>query len=732
MSFIDAATKGLTDVVTEVKTTLADFAADLGLDFESIPEIELPIPNVLHDYATYDYILSISVLHDNDINFPDKSYFRGVTLQPGDRNGKPLQLICKSANADPNNRVHSDYGKFDFFIDELSIKGMIGFINGDNITSTNMEFTVKEPYSMGLFTMACQQAAWDAEHPNWNVAPFLLTIEFRGNDEIGTMTPIPNSTRYIPFVFTNIEMAVNETGSTYQVKALVWNSLGISSEHANLKTDMTIKGTTVQEVLQTGDKSLQSVWNARLQQFKKDGIIEVPDEILIIFPTSIASAKKGESEDGGSATDGTASEIYKKLGVTEVTVKGKDNSPDVKYHVQKANECNNIGKSELGFGPDRAGDVPYGNEDMVYDDTLKVYVRGKAEPNPKESDFKFKQDSSIPNAIDQVILQSKYPSDSLEEANMSPSGFKKWWKIDIEVYNVSTDANNTSTGVKPKIIVYRVIPYNVHNSSGLMVINQKGQGFDKLLLGAIKEYNYLYTGKNVDVLSFDLGIKNTFTQIMAADYSKSSQDVKTADKTGAESSTSPINDIISFFGKSPEKSSNPQRVSYTATTSGSDNVGGGGTDTPKTRAAKLFHDALLHGNDMVNLELRIVGDPGLLHHSGLGNYTSKPTQYPNLNKDGTINYQSGEVYFVVNFRTPIDIDQTTGMYQFNGEVASTPLLQYSGLFNVTNIVSTFRGGQFEQVLSCRRASLQESPQEDSKNHPFSLGNIVNDVKDFFS
>jgi hypothetical protein len=72
------------------------------------------------------------------------------------------------------------------------------------------------------------------------------------------------------------------------------------------------------------------------------------------------------------------------------------------------------------------------------------------------------------------------------------------------------------------------------------------------------------------------------------------------------------------------------------------------------------------------------------------------------------------------------------MYQFNGEVASTPLMQFSGLYTPTNVTSSFRMGMFEQTLKCRRASLQESTQEDSKNKPFSLGNIVKDVKEFFS
>lgn len=722
MSFIDAATKSVVKEVKKLEVDIKKFTEEFGLDFESLPHFELPIPNVLHDYATYDYVLSISALHDNDVNFPDKSYIKGVTLQPGEREGGPLQIICKSANADPNNRVHTDYGKFDFFIDDLSIEGQIGFLKGNSISSTSFEFSIKEPYSIGLFTMACQQAAWEADHVAWNAAPFLLTVEFRGNDEIGMMLPIPNSTRYIPFIFTQVEMSVDSTGCNYRCKALVWNAQGVSDEHAKLKTDMSIKGSTVQEVLQTGEKSLQTVWNQRLQQFKEDKIVAVPDEIIILFPNTIASKQKDDS-DGGSSTVGSASELYKKLGLTEVVIKDKTTNVDVKYHVQKAEECNDIGKSILGFDKNRPADAPFGNESNVYDENTKTFVRANNTPVAGESDFKFRQDTNIPNAIDQVILQSVYPVNAMEKTS-SEMGYKKWWKIDIQVFNISTTENNKTTGVKPKIIVYRVIPYNVHSSSGITAVNQKPQGYDNLLLGAVKEYNYLYTGRNTDVLSFDIQIKSTYAQLMAADYSKSSQDVKTAEKTGSE--TSLFGSIVALFGEEPEKGTNPQRTSYTATFTTSDRSGGGGAETPATRAARLYHDALIYGNDMINIDLRIVGDPAFLHHSGFGNYTAKPTQWPTVNVDGTVNYQSGEVYIVVNFRTPIEIDQTTGMYQFHGEIPTTPLMQYSGLFIVQLVTSTFKNGQFEQTLKCRRAGLQESKQDETKamSKGFGLKNIV--------
>ena len=150
--------------------------------------------------------------------------------------------------------------------------------------------------------------------------------------------------------------------------------------------------------------------------------------------------------------------------------------------------------------------------------------------------------------------------------------------------------------------------------------------------------------------------------------------------------------------------------------------GGGGKETAGTRAARLFHDAITKGSDMIDLEMKIVGDPAFLHHSGFGNYTSAPTQYPNLNNDGTINYQAGEVNIVVNFRVPVDINQATGVYKFDGTFPTSPLLQFSGVYTVRQVVSTFSKGTFEQQLSGKRAAMQESAS--TKESSFSLSNFT--------
>ena len=100
----------------------------------------------------------------------------------------------------------------------------------------------------------------------------------------------------------------------------------------------------------------------------------------------------------------------------------------------------------------------------------------------------------------------------------------------------------------------------------------------------------------------------------------------------------------------------------------------------------------------------------MLRHSGTGNYTSEQAT-ANLNTDGSVNYESGEVDIIVNFRTPIDINQSTGMYNFGGTSKSAPVTQFSGLYCVQTIKSRFSDGKFEQTLTGFRRPTQEYEEE---------------------
>jgi hypothetical protein len=169
---------------------------------------KLPLPNPLFKYASYTYTLGLGCLSADQLNNPDTTY----------RAGKRVKLICKSASVDPNNRVKTPYGKFEFYLDDIEIKSLIGFEEGNNTNALKLKFKVTEPYSMGLFMIACQQAAQELKHPNYFEAPYILTIDFKGITETGKMETIPGTSRQIPFNFTIISMNASESGVYIHVK----------------------------------------------------------------------------------------------------------------------------------------------------------------------------------------------------------------------------------------------------------------------------------------------------------------------------------------------------------------------------------------------------------------------------------------------------------------------------------------------------------------------------------
>jgi len=720
---VNSITSGPASALSSVTNAISGALGSTGSFLSSLGGSKLPLPNILSQYTTYNYVLSIGVLTTADITNPDATYMAG----------KNIPLICKSANADPSNRIATAYGKFDFFIDNLQLYSQMGFQKNANTNITKLSFTITEPFSMGMFHISLQTAAFQYGWKNYRDAPFLLKIEFRGNKADGSMAIVPSSTRYIPFKFISMNMRTDHTGTKYDCKVIPYNFTALSTRNSNFKSDVSFKGATVQEMLQTGEKSLQVVINQRLQQMKTDGLLKVPDEVVILFPTNTASAStaaasSSNTESKGSATTSSSSggggggkgELLKKLGIAESKIN--------KTLVQPDGECNALGKASMGFGLDKKGDPSFGNESTQWDPKNKVWARGNSTSNVKEGEFRFSQDTNIVNAINQVLISSNFPTETLDAGKLSPEGMRDWWIIDVQTYPIDTDENDDSTGKKPNLFVYRVMPYKVSTAS-TNPPNTAPPGIKNLKKQAVKEYNYLYTGKNTEILKFDIEFNMSFSTLMAADGLKSSQDVHLGPNQGpAEVKKNVIDPQPDGSKVAAIAGVTPTTVSYSLTSTSTDRLGGGGADTQATRAARVFHDAITNGVDMMKLNMDIWGDPYYIAQSGMGNYTSKPSAFQNLNQDGTVNHQNGEVHISVKFRTPTDINQGTGLYNFAGST-SAPVVQWSGLYRVIMVVSKFEGGQFKQTLTGNRVKQQENPKAGTASTTFTTSNSKPDPKD---
>jgi hypothetical protein len=668
----------------------------------------LPSPNILSNYASYNYIIGLSALSVEDINYPDISY----------KAGKILPLICKSGSIDPENRINTKFGKWDFFIDNLNFESLIGKPDAKKTNVTTVQFDVYEPYSIGVFMSALQQAARTAGWKNWRDAPYLLSIEFRGAKETGQMVNIPFTTRHIPIRLTTIQTRANEQGCRYMVNSFATQGQALTTQYANLKTDAAIKGKTIQEVLQTGEQSLQAVVNQTLQAYKAKGVVDVPDQIVILFPKTIASAPPSAGPKPNKAATATiapklvssADEIGKKIGVSL--------SPVNKTLVQAPETVNDIGLSSMGYTAARPGDQSAPNETEVYVPASKSWSRGSMVVDPENGTLKFSQDMDIPSVIDQVLLTSDYPGKALETDNVDEDGMRKWWRVDTQVYYIKTEENLIKTGNYPRIIVYRVIEYLAH-SGAITATNSPPPGYERMKKTAVKQYDYLYTGKNSEVIKFEIDFSVGFANQLASDaYDSVDDNTNNEAQTDKTAKIAPLPD-----GKPPSNETGAigtSGVRNDKTEDAKARHGGGGPDTVRQRAGRVFYNALKNEIDMVALSMDIMGDPFWIVNSGQGNYTATQAKIggvtiKDLNTDGSVAWQNGEVHVLINFRSPFDINQTTGLYDFKsanlfdlgGSTKTSPVIGFTGLYRINIVSSSFRNGVFRQTLKGNRYPLSE-------------------------
>jgi len=713
MSIFDSTSAVITDIsslTSSVSNAVSSFSNGI---INTIGNLNLPLPNELSNYATHDYILGLGVLTHDQFNNPDSTYMIG----------QRIELICKSASADPANRVQTQYGQFDFFIDNLTLDSIIGFQHHNSYTS-NATFDIYEPYSMGMFVLAVQKAANDAGWKNWMEAPYLITIEFRGWQQNGAPVNIPSTTRYIPIHFKHFGIKASEKGTTYNCEALVTNGKAHSTEHAKTKSDTTIKGKTVQEILQTGEKSLQAVLNARAKQLVDDGIESTPTKYVIMFPDKPQTSSQNSSITSALTSTVSPSAVINGGDLSSVLGMGATSSTGSNV------TTNAIGQAKM-VSSDRKASASVNDENKVYDETAKIWNNGNVQFDPADSTHTYASTQYIEQIINNVILQSEYPKTALGMDAIDEKGMRQWWVLDTQTYFIKDDANLAKTGTTPKVIVYRIMPYKAHGGV-LSAPNVRPPGYDKIQSEIIKRYDYIYTGNNTEVLEFNIDFSNSFARLMPADNLARSQDVLTAAEFGAgvmeaidwlSSLFSFVKPLFSGLAPSSEPGVLPSQVRYTNTTTTTDHQGGGGQENQGNRAGRTFLDALTNPMEMVNLDMKILGDPYWIPHSGMGNYTSTPTQYKDLNSDMSVNYQSSEVDIEVNFRSPLDLNQATGLYDFGGNSKVAPVIHFSGIYKVTKVVSRLKDGKFTQELHGMRRPQQENPNKGGPDVMFNVKNL---------
>lgn len=371
----------------------------------------------------------------------------------------------------------AETGKTSIFIDTVNMDVMYApnesTLSAGRITTT---ITIMEPHGANFLDLIYTAAA-NLRIQNWSKIPFYLELTFTGYDQEGNIRRIAG--RPDPWMWrfqvTSIETEIDEGGSRYTLNAYSANDLAIAEQYGILPKAFQLESNTFLGMMQ----SLEDQWNEFEQEKNKESIAPLTQYKFIFY------------EDPGNNPSGF------RLNWKDINVKS--------YNAE---------------APSRK----------------RVYTSG----NPTEK-AAFTQGYRVQKIIDSILSASDL-SEKLKQ--YYPASFKKgeyYEELDnvSKTYRMETSLIYTTYDILSndyeKLIVYHIWPYDglsqiitpatangsvdgnpssVKQSRERAVAERMVKYYqDQRIIRRV--YNYLFTGKNTDVLSIDLKYNNIWSAFLA-------------------------------------------------------------------------------------------------------------------------------------------------------------------------------------------------------------------------
>lgn len=696
---------------------------------ESTPQERVtPRRNPLHDFATYTYSIALYILSKEEINTlttAPESWEPGV----GSINTCLIASGGKNTGRYARNKNFTD----DFYFDNLKMTTMIGMNNRSKSSNAiELSFTILEPYGMSLLDRIMQTAE-DIRAPNFKAMPYLLEVEFYGFDDSGAAVQISDQRKRIPIQIIEMKIKVGSKGAEYAIKAIPWNHQALSQSAATTPVNLEVKASTVAEFFKSDPSDRAAVSSQDAKKLEAQSIVQRKEQAdkeaaaKAKAPATQASvravdnaADKGTSPsaDARVPTDAEAAAakgivnhafavssfcggvnawytdlIIKKLRATkdEIAFEFHDGPSDCPYDIAKAKitvpENKDISRSAVKEDkPEDAAKAAAKNANRVFTDATA---------------FAISAGTSIPQVIDMVMRNSTYITDQIKDPkNMQPQelaekeGKPLWWyrvvpTVEINEYDLALNKFSCTT-------TYHITPYKVFDS-------KHPNGPAAAPRGAIKEYYYSYTGKNLDVLDLQIDFDTLFYTAVTAGAAKWQADQLIAAATqqddaaakAAKENPAAARELVNRQLRLV--SAQPQSTGVSGTQNG-----------VKSILAADVQKGLYstQRGDMLNLKLKITGDPELIKQDDV--YTNpgqdtyaKSRDVNGANQNGSVDMDSGEILALVKFKTILDMDEQTGLPRKNVDAANSV---FSGLYRMLDVENVFAGGKFEQTINLVRVA----------------------------
>jgi hypothetical protein len=664
-------------------------------------EVPKPSMNPLHSYATYTYGITLFVL--------SKDSYKELVNGTASSNWKPTYSLISSGG-----NFHGVPGQSgsrhpafhdDFYFDNLRMSTIIG-MNSDTrgTNAIDLSFTIIEPYGLTLLDRIIEVSLdKKVDSKNYLQQPYLLQVDFYGADELGKLhTPIPELQKRIPIKLLEMKIKVGSKGAEYAFKAVPFNHGAMLESTNSTPANFEIGAKTVGDFFGSMQQDDISAQVAAKDQARSDEILArgiVNDDDGNPLP-GVGRVGLGGDEKALAAAQKTINAPY-----SVKSYAGAWNS-----FQQKAKDTEKIKvANQIAFEID-----PEIRDSDIVDPTKMPYARSKMEQgkevdksaaqsnnaevgaktpannfDPKQMLFNVTSGTSIVDVVNLVLKNSDYIKrqvvDPLTDKNTLPEETTvKYFKVIPKVELLDFDAIRNDWGKKTTFYIKK---YEYFNSKHPNLPTAKPRG-------AVKEYNYFYTGKNIDILELNIDFDTAYytTIVVNREKAEATSGAIGADEGGAEKDKTKR-----APGAGTATPATQQIVGTDATAQST------GADTAKTvlvsNAMKSIYSS--SRGDMLNVKLKILGDPHFIKQDDLYANPGQSTYDDSkvMINPGSLNMDASEIFCKINFETPVDMDDKTGLRRDNPKYRNSG---FSGFYKILKVDSEFSKGQFVQTLDCIR------------------------------
>ena len=303
----------------------------------------------------------------------------------------------------------------------------------------------------------------------------------------------------------------------------------------------------------------------------------------------------------------------------------------------------------------------------------------------------------IQTLIEAVVKESRYIRDQFDSDGIPKDDQIKLLKLETQLQLGEDNGNGRDQ--YQFIYILRTQAFNSGHTS-------KGNGQTVENIVPIKEYNYLYTGKNQDVLRFDITYKFAYYQMLPY-LNPKGNDVVTEQQDGKASGESEGD-------PKPDHTGQDEVDGFTILP-----VNAGqqtflpGLNTDNGEIVEIFQQIIQNPSaDLLATSVEIIGDPYWLPQQSVSNQSFRNSYGSTAGVDSTGAVTTeNEVVIQLNFKQPVDLDDEIGLFTNLNDVQG-----FQGKYRVYICESRFEQGIFTNILQMVRLHKQTNQiTKESKN-----------------